>query len=296
MTSLVLADLFIASLLSATLYVILKYFQRFGVYNLHGLTFNYLTAATFSYLLNFEKNNAILHTASDFIPATLAIGALFISVFYIAAITAQKVGIAVTSIAGKMSMVIPIIAGVVLYGDGLDMLRITGMLVALAAVFLSTWQPQNTASTDSPSNRMNWLLPLLLFIGSGMVDTCIKISEHHFIDAHNQNLYFTFLFGSAGIIGLLLILREYFHSGKGITLRSISGGVILGITNYYSLDFLIRVLAEPTMESSLAFALSNVMVVLISSAFALFLFREKLNKLNLAGIGLALISIYILSR
>jgi multidrug transporter EmrE-like cation transporter len=66
--------------------------------------------------------------------------------------------------------------------------------------------------------------------------------------------------------------------------------------NYFSLLFLVMVLESPGIESSLAFALSNVMVVLISTTFAILLFKEKLTRVNIAGLILAVSSILILTR
>ena len=296
MTSALLFTIFIAALLSTLLYVILKYFQRWEVYNLHGLTINYLTAASFSFLSNYTSNLQNLHEIPGFISAALVIGMLFIVVFYIAALTAQKSGVAVTSIAGKMSMVIPIIAGVGLYGDKITFVRLCGIAVAITAVVLSSIKKENSDSgTGKRKTSMLWILPVLLFFGSGMVDTCIKISQHYFITEKNQELYLAFLFGSAGFMGLTASIYQYFRNGISVKLKSIAGGAILGITNFYSLVFLIQALADPGAESSVIFAMSNVMVVLISALFAIFLFKEKLNPMNVAGLLLAVLSIYILT-
>lgn len=296
MTSALILTIFIAALLSTLLYVILKYFQKWGVYNLHGLTANYLTAAGFSFLSNYSSNMQHLEEIPGFISAAMVIGMLFIVVFYIAALTAQNNGVAVTSIAGKMSMVIPIIAGIWLYHDQITFLRFIGIAIAIVAVILSSYRKEEEDTEEAKKkNKMIWLLPVLLFIGSGMVDTCIKISQHYFINENNQELYIAFLFGSAGVTGTSISLYLYFKKRIRIQFKSIAGGILLGITNFYSLVFLIRALAHPGAESSIIFSMSNVMVVLISTFFALSLFREKLSKLNICGLLLAVLSIYILT-
>lgn len=286
----------LASLCSALLYVILKYFERFKVYNLHGLTANYITASALSYLNYAAGPMAGKSDPTDFILYALLIGVLFISVFYIAALTAQKSGVAVTSIAGKMSMVIPIIAGLWLYHEQLDMLKSAGILLALVAVYLSSKKENAASGATETGSSAFWIYPVLLFIGSGLVDTSIKISEHFFITDENKPLYLAFLFGSAGLIGILVSLYQRFSKmQKRISARSIAGGVILGIVNYYSLEYLIIVLETPGVSSALAFAIVNVMVVLFSSLFAVLLFREKLSKGNLTGLIIAIASIVLLS-
>lgn len=297
MTASLFITLLIASLLSALLYVILKYFQKWNIYNLHGLTFNYITAATFSFFSNYEENSALLPQVPNFLPFTILIGCLFISVFYIAALTAQKCGIAVTSIAGKMSMVVPITMSFWLYGDKITIIKVIGILLALTAVVLSSIRKENKSeSTTATASKWLWILPVLLFAGSGIVDSSISISQHYFIDEKNQDIFMAFLFGSAGLIGAIASIYKRFKDGVRVEMKSIGAGVFLGITNYYSLDFLLRALAAEGAESSVVFALCNVLVVLISSLFAITLFKEKLSKANFGGLALAIISILLLSR
>lgn len=297
MTVTLFITLIIASLLSALLYVILKYFQKWSIYNLHGLTFNYITAATFSFFSNYEENRVLLPHVPDFLPFTILIGCLFIIVFYIAALTAQKCGIAVTSIAGKMSMVVPISMSFWLYGDKITIVKVIGILLALKAVVLSSIRKESkTENAPATVSKWLWILPVLLFAGSGVVDSSISISQHYFINEKNQDIFIAFLFGSAGLVGSTATIYKRYKDGVRVEIKSIGAGVFLGITNYYSLDFLIRALAAEGAESSVVFALCNVLVVLISSLFAITLFKEKLSNANFGGLVLAIISILLLSR
>lgn len=293
MNSFPLFNVIIAAALSAALYIILKFFRRWNIHNLQGLTFNYLTASLMAFFITREKNVSLLYQVPHILPPALLIGMLFITVFYITAMTAQKSGLAVTSIAGKMSMVIPIIAGILLYNDSVSVLRISGIILALAAVVLSSTGP--SIESDSQVKKNLWL-PVLLFLGSGLVDTSIKISEHYFITPDNINLYFSFLFGTAGCFGVIKLAINYFRYKQKIELKSVWAGILLGTTNYYSLVFLVRALAAPGAESSLIFAIVNMLVVIISTVCGILIFLEKPGKLKLAGIGISLAAIYILSR
>ncbi|MFM7016546.1 MAG: EamA family transporter [Bacteroidota bacterium] len=290
------AELFIiitiAAFLSALLYIILKFFERFNVTNIHGLTANYLTASLFSFFYTFQNNIKLLPHSSSYASFALGIGLLFICVFYTAAITAQKSGIAITSIAGKMSMVIPILFGVILYNDHITATRIIGMLVALSAVYLSSSATSNHSNT---ANKKNWIFPVLLFIGSGLVDTSIKAGQQYFMTEENQYLYFAFLFGSAGIFGVIASTYLFVRNRIAIQLKSILAGIILGIANFYSLVFLVKALANDGAESMMIFAISNVLVVLFSAIMGLLFFREKPHTKNLIGLVLAVIAILILT-
>src|SRR5688572_21001933 len=101
------------SVICATfLFVSFKFFARYGINNFQGLVFNYWTAAAFAFLMNAKTNTEQLDKIPHVLPATLVIGFMFITVFFITAITTQKLGLAVASVAAKMSVVIPVTAGV----------------------------------------------------------------------------------------------------------------------------------------------------------------------------------------
>lgn len=293
MNSFPVANAVAAAVFSSLLYVILKYFQRWKVNNLQGLTFNYITASTLSFFITYNENMHQLQFAGDFFAPALMIGLLFIMVFYITAMTAQKSGLAIASIASKMSMTIPIFAGVFLFNDKVTAWRVTGVLLALVAVFLSG---SSSGKTESNTTKVSYLLPVLLFIGSGLVDTSIKISEHYFIKPENINLYFAFLFGTAGFFGVIVLVYKYIRLKQVITIQSVAGGVGLGVANYFSLIFLVRALAAEGAESSIIFAMVNMLVVVLTTVSGILLFQEKPSKINVAGLALALAALVILSR
>lgn len=279
----------LTALTATLLYVILKYFSRFNINNLYALSFNYLTAATISFLMNFEQSiNALPSFNEIFLPCFLT-GLLFIFVFYTAAITTAKHGLAITSIAGKMSMVIPIAAGFIFYDELITSLKVVGVIIALVAVYVSNNR------VDKNGKFSLSLLPFLLFIGSGMVDTAVKFAQHFYITDSNRQLFISSCFGFAGLFGLAATSYQVIVKKTRLTFRSIIAGVILGAVNYLSLDFLIRCLALPGVESSNVFAMLNMMVVILSALFAFLLFKEKPNKANVSGIILAIIAITVLS-
>ncbi len=282
-----------AAFLSGMLYVILKFFERWKINNLHGLTFNYITASSFALGSAWLTHADIATPMHENGGVAFGIGFLFILVFYIAALTAQKAGVAITSIAGKMSMVIPISAGVLLFGDHLSTMRIAGIALALLAVYLTS--AGHKAATASSGSK-TWIYPILLFIGSGFVDTSIKISQAWYIKGGSTDVFFGLLFGSAGVIGIMLTVYQLIVKKNSVSWQSIAGGVLLGLANYYSLLFLVRCLASPGAESALIFALVNMLVVVFSAIMAFALFKEHPTRANVTGILLALLSIFILSR
>jgi len=77
-------------------------------------------------------------------------------------------------------------------------------------------------------------------------------------------------------------------------LKSIFGGILLGVPNYFSIVYLLKALSTEGMESSTAFTLNNVGIVILSTLFGLFIFNEKLISKNWFGIIIAIVSIILI--
>lgn len=281
--------MFLTAFCATLLYVILKYFSKYDINQLQALTVNYITAGLFSFFLNIDKSiNALPFLETIYLPC-LGTGLLFILVFYTTALTAEKHGLTITSIAGKMSMVIPIIAGLIIYKEGITISKFTGIAIALFALYISNKQKGKEERFQLA------LLPLLVFIGSGLVDTSIKLSQYYLINDDNRQLYIACCFGSAGLFGSISSVYLYMKNNIRLKIRSVIAGIILGSVNYFSLAFLIKCLSIPGIESSNVFAVINMMVVILSVLFAILLFKEAPNKFKISGIILALAAIVILS-
>lgn len=286
--------LLLSILSSAFLLIILRSFPIWKVETMHGIIVNYWTAATLAFLANFEENKQNLPLIGDFWYVTLMIGFLFIVVFFITARTSQKSGIGAASIASKMSMVIPIGAGILLYNEGLGLQKMAGILLAFPAVILTSRPSRNSENTT-----FNWKaagLPALLFVGAGMVDTAIKFAQFHYINDENRQLVIMSIFASAGLFGALRLLFEIFIQKKSVSVKSVLGGLLLGTVNYFSIFFLLKCLESPGTESSTVFALVNVGIVITSFLSGLLLFRESVDRNKIIGLGLALLAIWILSK
>ena len=284
----------ILSILTSTgLFLILKSFHYRKIDTLHGIAFNYWAAASLAFATAPSKVISHSHELLEYGYIPVIIGGMFIVVFYITGITTQKLGVATASVASKMSMVIPVAAGVFLYHESMGLQKITGILFAIPAVILVSRSGDNDKVRGSGFGMIG--LPLLLFIGAGLVDTSIKFTQHHFMNDSNRQLVIGSIFLSAGIFGMLRVLYEVIFLRKKVLLISIAGGILLGITNYLSLYFLLKCLAAPGSESSTVFAYVNIGVVLTSFISGMLLFGERPERLRLIGVVLSIIAITILS-
>lgn len=275
---------------SSVLLVIFKYFQRFEVKTFQAITVNYYVAATLGFALSPKSISPYGLLDQTWLPSAGIIGCVFIAMFYVMAISSQKVGVAISSVANKMSLVIPVIAGVVLYNESLAGLKLIGVIIAIIGVVMVTY-PKKGVAVD----RKFLILPLIIFLGSGFLDTFFKYVETHQIQSDEIELFSASLFMIAATVGTFSMVFKRFSSTETLEVKSIIGGFALGVPNYFSIHFLLMALNLPNLESTLIFPVNNTGIVLLSTLLAIVLFSEKLSKLNWAGIALAVTSILMIA-
>ena len=280
------------SVLSSTLiFIVFKLFERFKVNILHAIVTNYLVACICG-LIAYKKSIIISEIPQfDWFYYTLGLGAFFIGIFNLMAITTQRSGLSVVSVATKMSLVIPILFGLFYYDEALGILKFIGILMALAAVYLTSIK----AKEGLTIKKRNLIFPALVFIGSGIIDTGIKYLEESFVAEDDVALFSAIIFSSAAMVGFIILGVQALAGNFKFQIKNVIGGLFLGIPNYFSVYFLVKALRSGILESSGIFTVNNVAVVLLSTLFGIFLFKERLLPKNWIGILLAIISIFLVA-
>ena len=137
------------------------------------------------------------------------------------------------------------------------------------------------------------MFPILLFFGSGAIDTSLKFIETSFVEEGGVPLFSATIFGCAFILGMTILLYQIVKGTFRFEFKNILGGILLGVPNYFSIVYLLKALSTDGMESSTAFTLNNVGIVILSTLFGLFIFKEKLIWKNWLGIVIAIVSILL---
>jgi len=251
--------------------------------------FNYLTAFIVGMLVNQTGFSPAVFVGQPWAIGCFLIGFLFISVFFATAKTAQANGIGVASIASKMSLIIPIFSGVFIFNESLNLFKIVGVLLALVAVFFATKKEGLSINKDY------FLYPILVFFGAGIIDSSLNYFQVKLIPAQDVGLFSLASFLMAFLAGVLILTVKTFIQPEKILGKSILGGIILGIPNYFSLYYLIEMLDHPTFNSATIFTIHNVSIVIFTTLMGVLFMKEDLSKKNLLGLGLAILSIVIVS-
>jgi len=276
---------------TTALVLIFKMFELYKVNNFQAIVFNYITAGLISALVVGEPMDVKQIASEEWFPSTLLIGCLFISLFNIIAFSAQKVGIAITSVATKISLCIPVLFGYFYYNDSMSLFKVVGILLALLSVYFTAKKEEKRKSI----NPLLFSVPIILFFGSGVLDIVLIYSLETF-DLVEQGLELKFssiLFFVAGFIGLPILIVRHFTVEK-IKVKNIIAGVSLGIPNVMSIVFFLNCL-NYYPESTFVFPINNVGIVAASAILASLLFKERLSKTNWIGIGIAITSILLIS-
>jgi drug/metabolite transporter (DMT)-like permease len=279
-------------LCNVILLLILKAFGRFGVPTLQGIVVNYFVAGTTALFFVGQPFTVGEVISSDFFPISLLLGGLFISIFYFISLTAQKINIAVASVANKMSVVIPVIVALLIYSDSVSVFKIIGILLALASVYLTT----KPAAGDQKASGNRWMLPLIVFIGSGIIDTLVNYASKRLIHSPKEDALFTgFGFYIAGCIGVLWLLYLVVVKKEKLLFRSVIAGILLGIPNFFSIYFILKALSCNVLESSQLYPVANVFIVIFSTLGGILFFQERLNRTNYLGIALSILAIGLIT-
>jgi drug/metabolite transporter (DMT)-like permease len=271
-----------------------KVLQRYGIPVLPTIVFNYLTCVVTGSVVNgsFPVNAQTIH-APWFLWAVL-MGCFFISLFNVIGYTTQKMGVAVTSVANKLSLVIPAVFFILYNGESLHGLKILGIVLALAAVWLTCYNDDRTGKKPLSALWMI-LLPAILFLGSGALDTIYKFVEEKYLNHDNLNAFLISSFAAAGFAGVVILLVHYNSGKEKFDKRTVIAGILIGIPNYFSIWCLGKVYKQNWMESSAIIPVNNMGIVLFSTLVAWLLFKERLTRINWAGILLSLIAIALIA-
>jgi len=282
--------LLLSILFSTGLFVIFKYFGIYKVDILKAIFVNYIVAFTMGFAFAERSFSFAEIPNQPWFLGAVFLGALFVSIFFVMAMTAHENGVSVASVAGKMSVVIPVLFGVFLYNESVTILKIVGVLIALVAVYLTSVKEEKITHKNA-----GLLFPILLFLGSGAIDTTLKYVEVSFVPKEDVSIFSGSLFGIAAFFGLIILLIKSIKKRGPFGVKNIIAGIVLGVPNYFSIVFLIKALQTKGFESSTLFTINNVGVVVVSTLVGILLFKEQFTLKNKIGVGLAIVGIVIVA-
>ncbi len=269
---------------------VLKLFPRYNIEALQAIVINYATCVITGVLFTGVQpfSAAALHAA--WLPWALAMGGVFIGIFYLMAFCTKVEGMAATVIANKLSLVIPVAFSIVVYGEHSEWLKTAGILLALPAVYLATIAGREKRA----SKKFGWAV--LLFFLSGGLDTLVNFITTSFLHTPQDRAGCTIVtFATASVTGAAIVAFQLARGKTKPASRNLAAGVALGIPNFFSIYFLVQGLHSHVFQSSATIPILNISILVAAALVAMVIFRERTNKWQAAGLALAIISILMIA-
>lgn len=285
--------LILSVITNAGIYLIFKLLEQRGIVLFTAIVFNYITAFLLGLLVIEDPAQAAdaAFRWPSWMIGGLSLGVVFIGVFYLMGITAQKVGVSVATIASKMSLALGVLLIVSLDPtETLGWVEIFAIILALAGVVL--------VSIKENGPGIHWrmlIFPVAILLGSTIIDFGVAWFSAFPETSSEEALFSCLSFGTAGCTGMLIIGgklvidRKYHFRSKDII-----AGMMLGIVNYGSIFFLVKTYNSGLWSRSILLPVNNLLVVAVGAFAAILLFREKFNSRNWLGLGLCMIALVLL--
>jgi drug/metabolite transporter (DMT)-like permease len=282
---------------SGSIFLIFKWFNKKDVDVFYAIVFNYFVAMLVGGVaLEFDfLPLKSLAPKSSFWLSLFTAGFLFIALFRLISDCAVKLGVAVSSVASKASMVLPVFILVLVYPDErFNWIKAIGLVIALAAVVFSAIGKNSGDAETSVVDRNLFWLPIIIFIGTGFLDFLLVSTERNVLENDAQSAVFTALgFGVAGVFGLIYTLVKG-SVNKIFVKKNLIGGLVLGLVNYGSIYFLLGAFKSEVFQRSATIPLNNLGIIVFANIGALIVFSEKPNQFKLISVILAAVSILLM--
>ena len=280
---------------NAILNIAFKIFPRFDIDNLQAIIVNYFTCVLTGFLVTGFHPFKTETFSEPWFPMAFILGLLFITIFNLVAYSVQKIGVSIITVSQKIATVITVLYLILFLGESAALLKILGIIGTFIAIVLINHPFKN--SDKKLSSKWLLFLPLIVFISGGIIEIVIFTIEHNGYVGKGNVDYVSLVFLTAGVFGTLFLLAKNVaaKTWKTFKWKNIIAGVLLGVPNYFSMYYLVKLL-NLGWEGSTIYPINNIFIILLTVLVGYFAFAEKLNKFNLAGFAIALLSIYLISQ
>ena len=236
-------------------------------------------------------------------------GAVLIAGFFVLAWATEVAGMSLAIGVMRVSVVVPFLASWGVWGEVPTLAQGLGMILAMGAFFLlahqrSTPEPVPTGasapSADAVETRavpsaIDWHAAgvlALTFCSGGAVDVSMKAFEEGFGAENSRVLFLLLAFGAAFLVGAVIVVQRGLQRGRWPTPKTIGWGLVLGVANYASLEFLLR--AIEVLPGPFVFPANNIAIMVFAALLGVTVWGERLSRPNRIGLALACVALVLL--
>ena len=190
---------------------------------------------------------------------------------------------ALTSLVTSLSLMIPTLYGIIFLGEPVGIWLILGLIMLILSLCLI-----NLKKDDKKVSPKWALFAGLAFLGNGMCSTTQKMEQVAFSGAYKSEFMIAALLMVAAVAFIMAFITERSEISyclKKGAIYTILYGISNGILNLF-----VMVLGN-MMPASIMFPLISAFGIIGSFAVGRFMFGEKLNSMQLAGLLAGIVSI-----
>ena len=280
--------LVLAIVFSTGVFVAMRLFERFKLDNHQALMWNYVFAAGTGFLMCKQFDTPTQLVNEPWFGLSILTGFWFIFTYLLMTASTQRSGVTVTSLSSKLSVVLPTLAGVVLFSEKLNFVATMGIVLALVALVLVVGG-KNATDKDI---KINWLLPVLIFFGTGTGDILMKLTEQQ-NTSDDMGFMIAFIYFIAMLFGFLVVAFDLIRSKSKWQWKNAIGGITLGVINFFSTFCVYN--AMRCFDNVVLFPVYNIGVVCLTTLTGWLLFKEKLTWKNYLGLAIAIIAVILIT-
>lgn len=280
--------LLLSVVFSTFINLVFKWFSVFKVNKIQAILVNYLVCFSIGFVLSGDFN-LLKIIGSDWFKYCIILGSLFVAIFLSMAMTTEKYGVSVNAVSAKMSVIIPVLFAYVYNSERLTIQFVVGILLSLLSIYLITKKKQIII----PKKYI--YLPIIVFLGSGTIDTSLKLLELNYSNDISINTISYSIFLGAFLVGTIFYTVKNQFNFSNWSSRNIISGIILGIPNYFSIFFLLTAIKSFSLKSAFVFGINNIGIVLLSTLLSVIIFKEKLTLINKFGVLISVLSIILIA-
>jgi drug/metabolite transporter (DMT)-like permease len=285
--------LIIHILFSLGMFISLKLISEKRADRTLSILVNYVIASILTYA-DLELSYIDWWFSAKLIFPAVIVALLFVVTFFIMSLSAEKAGIGITTALNKMSVLIPVVVGIIFLGQDSDLLfKLGGLflsIIAFAFIF------HNNAVEKA---KGYFVLPVMVFVLSGFIDTSMELSHKFYVEQeYEREVFLLALFLFAIFFSFLaLLIQGIFYSKNDAGERKYKGtlkdkwipvlkyGSLLGIFNFLTSKMIL--VNVGALGGSFVYPIHNSSVVVLTALTGFLFFRERLSARQWFGLVLA---------
>lgn len=220
----------------------------------------------------------------------VGLGVLLPTIFMALAASVRNAGIVRTDTAQRLSLLISLLAAFLLFGEQPSTIKLAGLALGFMALLCMLWRGEPSSATQAGGG---WYWPLAVFAGFGAIDILLKLVAQAGIPFATSLLA---AFVLSFVVAMAIFLWRCARGQARPSVRDAAGGLMLGLVNFGNIVFYVRAHQALAQHPALVFASMNLGVVLLGALVGSLGFGERLRRINVLGLLLALAAIGVLAH